>query len=144
MRYKPDEIELIEKSKSARIYYADETVQLWVKSNIATRKDGGFETALSETNPAHPNGQAIVTDRPALVALTETTANNLNNGSLVESSAEELATFEKETEERQETAKVARKEAARQKYIAAYGFDNGFEAAYSAIEQTDTLAGLIR
>lgn len=125
---------------SSGYYRADETREIYVKSNMRPLLDGGFEVALFSRDAV--NGEVFIADYDTRrVYLTEPVAKALNNSRIIES--------DEETFEAQEVAKLAAARAALQsdtaraafkkKYVQLLGSDAGFNEAWQAEMERDTL-----
>ncbi len=130
------ERELIEKDASS--YFAsDNSKKVFVRSNFVPDADGGNVVALYENHAAHPSGEVYVAgSTPVEVALTERVAEALKDGQILVCSGKEIEAFEAERAGRVKRAVeqyAGEKETYRQKFVALFGTESGFEAAFEAI-----------
>jgi hypothetical protein len=113
-------------------YQADETKQIFVKSNFNPTADGGGKVAFSENDEAHPANLAFVaSDSPSLIALTLAAVEALNTGQILECSADEVDSFTAKKFSDARRQLNVQKEIHRRKYIGLVGNDFGFEKAWS-------------
>jgi hypothetical protein len=112
-------------------YQADETKQIFVKSNFNPTKDGGDKVAFTERNEAHPSREAFVAGAPTLIALTLAAVEALNTGQILECSADEVDSFTAKKFSDARRQLNIQKEIQRRKFVALIGNDAGFEKAWA-------------
>ncbi len=113
-------------------YQADESKQIFVKSNFNPTNDGGAILAFCEKDDAHPSREAFVAGAaPTKIALTLAAVEALNTGQILECSSDEVDSFtaKKFSEARRQLN--IQKEIHRRKFAALIGNDFGFEKAWS-------------
>jgi hypothetical protein len=122
--------------------------RIFVRSNYAPDADGGNAVALFEKHVAHPSGEAYVTgSTPVEVALTEKVCEALQNGEILPCSEQEISLFEAEQSERVQRAVeavAAKKNLYREKFVAVFGTDAGFEQAFEGVLKQQGLSEIMR
>jgi hypothetical protein len=113
-------------------YQADDSKQIFVKSNFNPTKDNGGKVAFCEKDEAHPANLAFVaSDAPTLIALTLAAVEALNTGQILECSADEVDSFTAKRFSDARRQLNIQKEIQRRRYVALIGDDKGFEKAWA-------------
>jgi hypothetical protein len=113
-------------------YQADESKQIFVKSNFNPTNDGGGKVVFTERNEAHPSREAFVSNAvPTKIALTLAAVEALNTGQILECSSDEVDSFTAKKFSDARRQLNIQKEIHRRKFAALIGNDFGFEKAWS-------------
>ncbi len=118
--------------------------QIWVRSNYVQESDFGDRIAFTEKSELHPNGEAFIAGaKPQMVALTENVALALNDGVILPCSPDEVQNYEAERIAQARKALETKKESYKERYIAVFETELGFEQAFEQIEKRIGLAAAI-
>jgi hypothetical protein len=115
------------------IHRPDADKFIYVKSNLAQKRDGGNPLAFSEKDPAHPTGYAFVAGiEPIKVCLTRAVCEALGDGLIVEASETEFNQFVARRLEQTRLSILKEKEESRRAFAKLVGSDTGFEVAWQS------------
>lgn len=130
---------------AASYYRANPETQIFVKSNLMSKSDGGHRLAFREKNAAHPDdGEAFVAGfEPVAVALTVAVCEALGTGEIVECSNGEVDAYAKAKLAKTRKHIQDQKEFFRLNFIALVGTDAGFETAWETIHAKTALNAVL-
>ncbi len=119
---------------------------IFVKSNLATKKDGGNPLAFSEKHEKHPDGgyAFVAGDEPIKVSLTRAVCEALGDGFIVEAGQDEFHQFVARRLEQTRLSILKEKEESRRAFSKLVGSDTGFETAWqSHLKASEALKAVV-
>ncbi len=133
-------------TETKSFHTSDDKTQIFVKSNLTQKSDGGNPLAFYERHTAQPDGFAFVAGfDPVLITLTKAAVEALGSGEIVECSEIEVRTAAAKKIEQTRQAIMKEKDEARRAFSKLVGSDAGFENAWQThLKAKEALAAVIQ
>jgi hypothetical protein len=128
------------------IHRPDADKFIFVKSNLAAKKDGGNPLAFSEKHANHPDGgyAFVAGNEPIKVCLTRAVCEALGDGLIVEAGQDEFHQFAARRLEQTRLSILKEKEESRRAFAKLVGSDTGFESAWqSHLKASEALKAVV-